>query len=43
MKKKESPKAKKEHESKAGKMYNESKKHEMAEKKGMTKAMKKGC
>jgi hypothetical protein len=42
MKKRESAKVKKEHEAKAGKMYNESAKHKDAEKKDMKKAMK-GC
>lgn len=42
MKKKESPKAKKMHEAKAGREYNMSKEHKKAESKGMKKAMK-GC
>lgn len=40
-KKHESKMEKKEHESMAGRMYNESKKHHMAEARGMKKAMKK--
>lgn len=41
--KKESPKAKKEHEANAGKKENMSKKHHEAEAKGMKKAMKGKC
>lgn len=41
MKKKETAKAKKMHEAKAGRMYNESKKHEEREEKSMKKILKK--
>lgn len=42
MKNHESPKMKKMHEAKAGRKSNKSKKHHMAESRGMKKAMHKG-